>query len=190
MVHIQRFIRRFACLLAAIFAVTLMPATASAQDFQTRFVADFERMRSNVLAMVDSMPDSGLRSAPTDDVRDFAEQIEHIAIGNVNLIASGVDADRVDLGVDPDVYLNDKTELKNFVNVAFDRVHEMLTAMSEEEYHSEGSLFGQIPTPKWRIVQAAFEHGIWTLGSTVPYVRLNGGVPHSFNIVPSGGSTM
>lgn len=185
----QRFHRGAAALVATL-AVLLAPATASAQDFQSRFVADFERMRANVLAMVDSMPASGLRSAPTEEVRDFAEQIEHVAIGNVNLIASGVDADRVDLGVDPDVYLNDKTELKNFVNVAFDRVREMLTAMSEEDYLAEGQLFGQIPTPKWRIVQAAYEHGIWTLGSTVPYVRLNGGVPHSFSIVPSGGSTM
>ncbi|HEX6250639.1 MAG TPA: hypothetical protein VFZ56_04315 [Gemmatimonadaceae bacterium] len=48
-----------------------------------------------------------------------------------------------------------------------------------------GRVFGQVPLPKWQIVQAAWEHGIWTLGATVPCVRLQGGTPHSFSIVPA-----
>lgn len=183
MTHVAKYIRRIAS--CAILMTVTLTSGVSAQDFQARFVGDFERMRDNVLAMVDSMPDSGLRSAPTEDVRDFAEQIEHIAVGNVSLIASGIDADRVDLGFDPEVYLNDEAELKRFVNAAFDRVREMLEAMSEHDFMEEGQLFGQIPTPAWRIVQAAYEHGIWTLGSTVPYVRLQGGVPHSYGIAPN-----
>lgn len=170
----------------AVFITLLLPATAFGQEFQEKYMADFERMRGNVLAMVDSMPDGGLRSAPTEGVRDFAEQIEHVALGNVNLIASGVGADRTDLGFDPDVYLNDKTELKHFVNVAFDRVRDLLSAMSEDDFMAEGQLFGQIPTPNWRIVEAAYEHGVWTLGSTVPYIRLEGGTPHSYDLVPGG----
>lgn len=173
-------------------AVTVMLATltstAAAQSSPDDYIADFERMRVNVLAMLDSMPEAGLRSAPTDDVRDFAEQIEHIVIGNVNLIASGVDADRVPLGLDRDVYLNDKAELERAVNVAFDRVRDMLSAMSEADLMAEGQLFGQIPLAKWRIVQAAYEHGIWTLGATVPYVRTQSATPHSFNIVPTSGT--
>lgn len=149
-----------------------------------KLIADFERMRVNVLAMVDSMPATGLRTAPTPDVRDFAEQIEHVVIGNVNLIASGIDADRTPLGLDKEVYLNDKAELKRLVNVGFDRVRDMLTAMTPADLAGQGSLFGQIPLPKWQIVQAAYEHGIWTLGATVPYVRLQGGTPHSYGIVP------
>ena len=151
-----------------------------------KFIADFERMRTNVLAMVDSMPAAGLRTAPSEGVRDFAEQIEHVVIGNVNLIASGVDADRIPLGLDKEVYLNDKAELKRMVDVGFDRVRDMLSAMTQADLAMEGRLFGQIPLPKWQIVQAAYEHGIWTLGATVPYVRLQGGTPHSFGIVPGG----
>lgn len=162
----------------------LLTTPAAAQSPVESYVADFERMRVNVLAMVDSMPAAGLRTAPTEGVRDFAEQIEHVAIGNVNLIASGVDADRIPLGLEKEVYLNDRAELKRLVDVAFDRVREMLSAMTPEDLRSEGKLFGQIPQPKWKIVEAAYEHGLWTLGATVPYVRLQGGTPHSYNIVP------
>ncbi len=182
MPHTRESLRR--SVMVAFLITVLLPATAFGQEFQERYIADFERMRGNVLAMVDSMPDGGLRSAPTEGVRDFAEQIEHVALGNVNLIASGVDADRTDLGLEPEVYLNDKTELKRFVNVAFDRVRDLLRAMSQEDFMAEGRLFGQIPTPNWRIVEAAYEHGVWTLGATVPYIRLEGGTPHSYDLVP------
>ena len=169
----------------AVLLVLAAHAPLRAQTPKAKFIADFERMRTNVLAMVDSMPAAGLRTAPTEGVRDFAEQIEHVVIGNVNLIASGIDADRIPLGLDKDVYLNDKAELKRMVNVGFDRVRDMLTAMSDADLAAEGRLFGQIARPKWQIVQAAYEHGLWTLGATVPYVRMQGGTPHSYGIVPS-----
>jgi hypothetical protein len=60
----------------------------------------------------------------------------------------------------------------------------LLNAMSPADLAAEGRLFGQVPLPKWQIVQAAYEHGIWTLGATVPYVRMQGGTPHSYGIVP------
>ncbi|MGH7475345.1 MAG: DinB family protein [Longimicrobiales bacterium] len=179
-------VARWTSSVAAVLGMLAAVQPAAAQTSKERYVANFERMRLNVLAMVDSMPAAGLRTAPTEGVRDFAEQIEHVALGNVNLIASGIDADRIPLGLEKEVYLNDKEELKRLVNVAFDRVREMLNAMSPEDLLAEGRLFGQVPLPKWQIVEAAYEHGLWTLGATVPYVRLQGGVPHSYGIVPRG----
>jgi len=158
---------------------------ALGQTPKAKFVADFDRMRTNVLAMVDSMPAAGLRTAPSKGVRDFAEQIEHVVVGNVALIASGIDTVRIPHGMNKEVYINDKAELKKLVNPGFDRVRDMLNAMSPADLLAEGRLFGQIPLPKWQIVQAAYEHGIWTLGATVPYVRLQGATPHSFGIVPA-----
>ena len=170
---------------AVLLLALIAQSSALAQSPKEKYVADFERMRVSVLGMIDSMPAAGLRTAPTKGVRDFAEQIEHVVVGNVNLIASGIDANRVPLGLDKEVYLNDKAELKRLVNVGFDRVRDMLSAMSQEDLAAEGRLFGRVPLPKWQIVQAAFEHGIWTLGATVPYVRMQGGTPHSFSIVPA-----
>ena len=170
----------------AVLLLTLIAqSSALAQSPKEKYIADFERMRVSVLGMIDSMPAAGLRTAPTKGVRDFAQQIEHVVVGSVNLIASGIDANRVPLGLDKEVYLNDKAELKRLVNVGFDRVRDMLSAMSQEDLAAEGRLFGRVPLPKWQIVQAAFEHGIWTLGATVPYVRMQGGTPHSYGIVPA-----
>ena len=173
---------------ALLIAATLLAAgveRAAAQDLRARYIADFERMRTQVLAMVDSMPASGLRSKPTPEVRDFAQQIEHVVTGNIGLIQSGIDANEADLGIAPEVYLNDKEQLARFVNLGFDRVNAMLTGLTAGDLLQQGRLFGRMPMEKWKIIQAAYEHGIWTLGSTVPYVRLAGGVPHSYAIVPT-----
>lgn len=169
----------------AIALVVLGARPAAAQDLRAKYIADFERMRTQVLAMVDSMPASGLRFKPTPEVRDFAQQIEHVVTGNIGLIQSGIDATEAPLGIAPDVYLNDKAELRRFVTLGFDRVNEMLTALTAADLMAQGRLFGSIPMEKWQIIQAAYEHGIWTLGTTVPYVRLQGNVPHSYGIVPT-----
>ncbi|NIP58614.1 MAG: hypothetical protein GWM92_18000 [Gemmatimonadetes bacterium] len=187
--------RRFRTLLAPIAAplaaVLLLSPPASSQmldatAFRASAIDDFQRMRGNVLQIVDAMPDSALHFMPTPGVRNFAEQIEHVVVGNVNIVASGVDADRIPLG-DKSVYLNDKAELRAFVNRGFDRVREILEGMEDAELQEEGSLFGQIPTPKWKIVELAYEHGVWTMGSLVPYMRLNGVTPPSYGLVPGGG---
>ena len=170
----------------ALLVVLLVAAPLQGQE-KEKLQDDFRRMRANVLGMVEAMPVSGLRTAPTPGVRDFAEQIEHIAIGAVNIIALGVDADRIDLGADSEVYLNDKEELKAFVGLAFDRVDEMLAEMTPEELAAPGSLFGQLERPRWMIVQVAYEHSVWTLGATVPYLRLNDSAPPGYNLVPGIG---
>ena len=176
-------------LLAAAGILAAVAAPAGAQDLQEKIRDDFRRLQANVVGMVDAMPAEGLRSAPTEGVRDFAQQIEHVAIGAVNIVATGLDGDMVELGMDPEVYLNDKEALKAFVNVAFDRLDAVLADMGEEEFQAPASLFGQLERPRWMILQVGYEHSVWTLGATVPYLRLNGSAPPGYNLVPGVGGS-
>ncbi|MDT8340083.1 MAG: DinB family protein [Longimicrobiales bacterium] len=168
----------------------LVPLPASGQDILSKLRDDFGRLRGNVVGMVEAMPTSGLRTAPTEGVRDFAQQIEHIAVGAVNLIALGLDEDRIDLEMDPEVYLNDRDALVAFVHHAFDRVDAALAEMTPEDLLQPASLFGRLERPRWMVLALAYEHGVWTLGATVPYLRLNGAAPPGYNLVPrvGGGS--
>ena len=134
--------------------------------------------------MVDAMPASGLRTAPTEGVRDFAQQIEHVVQGNVGIISSGYDRPVDVQQMDPEVYLNSKDELKRFVNAGYDLVNEMITTMSADEMKEDTQLFGQATVQKWKLIQTAYEHGVWTLGATVPYLRLNGAAPPGYNLIP------
>ena len=173
-------------LLAVASLAVLTAAPLAAQDMRAMLIDDFERQRGNVLGMVDAMPEDGLRTAPTEGVRDFAQQIEHVVQGNVGIIQSGYDRP-VDLPqLDPEVYLNSKTELKAMVNAGYDIIKEMLESMSDDEMMADANLFGQATVKKWKLVQTAYEHAVWTLGATVPYVRSQGGTPPGFNLIPGG----
>ena len=38
-------------------------------------------------------------------------------------------------------------------------------------------------TGGWKILKTAYEHGVWTLGATVPYLRLQGATPPGYNVI-------
>jgi hypothetical protein len=170
--------------LATLALVALATTPLAAQEMTAALADDFERQRDNVLGMVDAMPESGLRTAPTEGVRDFAQQIEHVVQGNVGIIRSGYDRP-VDIPErDPEVYLNSKEELKRFVNAGYDIVNEMVSSMTADEMTEDALLFGQATVQKWKLIQTAYEHAVWTLGATVPYLRLNGATPPGYNLIP------
>jgi len=172
-------------LIYALAAAALMVAPAlQAQELKNSLLNDFERQRANVLGMVEAMPDEGLRTAPTDGVRDFAQQIEHVVQGNIGIIRSGYDRPVEIPEVDPQVYLNDKEELKRMVDAGYDVVMEMIQGMSDDDLQADTQLFGQATVKKWQLVKTAYEHAVWTLGATVPYLRMQGGVPPGYNLIP------
>lgn len=170
--------------IGALALATLMAGPLAAQDMTAALADDFERQRANVLGMVDAMPQEGLRTAPTEGVRDFAQQIEHIVQGNVGIIRSGFDRPVEIPETNPDVYLNDKEALKSFVNAGYDLIISMVTQMSADDMAGDTQLFGQATVQRWKLVQTAYEHGVWTLGATVPYLRLQGSAPPGYNLIP------
>ena len=171
-------------LFTAALALAVLAPAAQAQDVKSSLINDFQRQRDNVLGMVDAMPEAGLRTAPTEGVRDFAEQIEHVVQGNVGIVRSGFDRPAEIPQMEADVYLNSKDELKVFVNAGYDLVIEMIESMSEADMMADANLFGQATVQKWQLVKTAYEHAVWTLGATIPYVRSQGGTPPGYNLIP------
>ncbi len=162
------------------------PPAARAQVTLERVLEDWGRYRRNVLAFVDAMPEEHLDFRPTSGVRSFAEQIEHIVRTNLDLVATGV----LEMDTPPTMggrgaYLRSRRELRDFVGRTFDFVEESLRALPGGLTGS-GRIFDRT-MPKWRILGLAREHGVWTLGQLVPYLRLNGVEPPEYVLLPGGG---
>ena len=150
--------------------------TIDVESIRTLLLSGFENNRLMDVDFVRAIPDSALRWAPNEVVRDFAEQIEHTALDNVLFVAMGVtDGERPSFG-DPDNYLNDKEALVEAVNAAYDWVMESLRTIPAEELVMETELFGQ-QMVKWRVYLQALEHAYWTRGQLVPYCRAHGIAP-------------
>jgi uncharacterized damage-inducible protein DinB len=155
---------------------------AGAQTPRELLVQDWERHREIVLAYVDAMPEEHFGFRPTPGVRTYAEQIEHIVTDNVSIVATvfGQD-DRPDLG-DPERYLAEKEGLRAHVRAGYAFVLQVIREASDEELAAPGEVFGRYRVPRWRALEGAREHATWTLGQTVPYLRLNGVEPPPYQV--------
>ncbi len=138
-----------------------------------------EQHRLMDVDFVRAIPDSALRWAPTDGVRDFAQQIEHIVLDNVMFVHVGVLGqgfdDQPSFG-DREVYLNDKRALERLVDATYGWVKEHLADLSDAKLLEATELFGQ-PMTNWRVFLMALQHADWTRGQLVPYYRMNGVQP-------------
>jgi uncharacterized damage-inducible protein DinB len=147
-------------------------------------VEDWERQRETVLRYVEAMPEENLGFLPTPGVRTFAEQIEHIVTDHVAIVATAFGLSRrPDLG-DPDEYLTSQEALLEHVRSGFDFVLEVVRDASEGDLRAEGDVFGRYRVPRWKALDGALEHGTWTLGQVVPYLRLAGQTPPPYQVFP------
>lgn len=146
-------------------------------------IADWERDRDNVLAYAAAIPDSAVGFRATKGVRTFAEQIEHLASTNVQVVAVGLEG-RQKLPVlgDSARYLHDRDALVAYARASYDYVLGALRAATPAQLARTFPLFGEPPARASRWLQLSREHTAWTLGQTVPYLRLNGATPPSYKL--------
>ncbi|GAC1648111.1 MAG: hypothetical protein NVS4B3_03180 [Gemmatimonadaceae bacterium] len=145
-------------------------------------VGQLERERANVLAYVDATPDSVLVYRPTPGVRTFAQQVDHIVSTDILVAQLLRPASTYPVLGDTGAYFHTKPALRAYVVAAYEYTSNTLRAASADQMLEARSLFQQPPAPVWRWFAMAHEHAAWTLGQTVPYLRLNHVAPPSYQL--------
>lgn len=166
---------------ALLAAATLVPAALEAQvPPRDYLIGGFERQKGVMLQYVDAMPDSAWHFAPTPGVRNYAQQLEHIAQATSGLtrrIAGTVPA--APSFPTADEYLNNRASMRAFMAAAFDDAIAVVRAMTDADMAATRDMFGMSRTG-WQWIIGIQEHTAWTLGATVPYLRLNGVTPPTY----------
>jgi hypothetical protein len=163
----------------------VLPARAAAQKpliSQAALIAIVENHKGAVLRYIDAAPDSMLGFRPTPGVRTFAQQIEHAA-GSDALIAHMAitgSAKGIPAMGDTAVYLHNKAALKTYAAAAMDHTVAMLRGVSDAAMDENIVQFGNKVT-RGRALMELLDHFPWTLGQTVPYLRLNGVTPPEYS---------
>ena len=168
----------------ALLCIALLPASAQAQSAVSKDVLDdWQRDRTAVLAYIAAMPDSATGYRPTPGVRSFAEQFDHIVSTNLDVAAIALKGlkSAPTLG-DTAVYLHNKAELLKFATATYDYFQEALKGATAAQLAKPVAMYGQPPQPVGRLVTLSLEHSVWTLGQTVPYLRLNGVKPPAYQM--------
>ena len=170
---------------ALTFLPLALPAPVAAQ---TRFVSRaalisiVENHKGAVLRYIDAAPDSMLGFRPTRGVRTFAEQIEHAAGSDAyiaHVAITGSEKGIPSMG-DSAVFLHNKAALKTYAAAAMDHTIAMLRGLSDAAMDENIVQFGHKVT-RSRALMELLDHFPWTLGQTVPYLRLNGVTPPEYS---------
>jgi uncharacterized damage-inducible protein DinB len=167
--------------LVALIVASFAALPAAAQISRASLIDVGQVHKAAVLRYVDAAPDSMLGFRPTPGVRTFAEQIEHAA-GSDALIAhlAITGSEKVPPLGDPNVYLTNKAALKTYAAAAMDHTIAMLQGLSDAAMAEEITQFGHKVT-RYRALMELLDHFPWTLGQTVPYLRLNGVTPPEYS---------
>jgi len=168
--------------LAFVHVTAVMPLVAQQRLIsQQALIAVVENHKGAVLRYIDAAPDSMLGFRPTKGVRTFAEQIEHAA-GSDALIAhlAITGSMKVPPMGDSAIYLHNKAALKTYAAAAMDHTIQMLKGVSDASMLENIVQFGNKVT-RGRALMELLDHFPWTLGQTVPYLRLNGVTPPEYS---------
>jgi uncharacterized damage-inducible protein DinB len=174
--------RLFAALTLVQIAAAAPLAAQKPLISQEALIAVVQNHRGAVLRYIDAAPDSMLGFRPTKGVRNFAEQIEHAAVSDAliaHLAITGSTKGMPAFG-DSAKYLHNKAQLKIAAAAAMDHTIEMLRGVSDAAMLENITQFGNKVT-RGRALMELLDHFPWTLGQTVPYLRLNGVVPPEYS---------
>ena len=172
-------------LAAALTLLSLAVVTPTAAQkpliSQAALIAIVENHKAAVLRFIDVAPDSMLGFRPTKGVRTFAEQIEHAA-GSDALIAHAAITGTMKVPAlgDSAVYLHNKAALRKYAAAAMDHTIQMLKGVSDAAMLEDIVQFGNKVT-RGRALMELLDHFPFTLGQTVPYLRLNGVTPPEYS---------
>lgn len=168
----------------AIPVLALLPLAvpAAAQQFvpQSALIAMVEVHKASILRYIDAAPDSMLGYKPTPEVRTFAEQIEHAAWADAFIAHTAITGSKeVPSFGEKTVYLKNKAALRAYATAAMDHTIEMLRGVSDAAMTQEITQFGK-KLPRYRALMELLDHFPWTLGQTVPYLRIHGVKPPEY----------
>ncbi len=159
----------------------LVPITLAAQNpSRLAMVGEWEHQKKHALAVVDVAPDSMLGFRTTPGVRTFAEQMIHAAGSGAYIVADALGIKPpADLMGDRNAFHKNKVALRGQTEKFYDYVIGVLKTASDSTLLGDATMFGGVK-PAWLWIVTAHSHGAWTLGQTVPYLRMNNVKPPEF----------
>jgi hypothetical protein len=166
-------------LFVATLVFTALASTARAQTKQ-QMIDDWERQRANFLAYIDAMPDSAMSFMPTPGVRDFAQQIVHAVSTNLEVSAIALKGLKDAPFTLDTAQLHQKPALRDYTDRAFGFLLDALKNATPSQLLKQSSVYNLAPQSASRWLSLSYEHAVWTLGQTVPYLRLNGVTPPAY----------
>jgi len=141
-------------------------------SLKAQLLRDWERAKAYTKEYLDAMPAGKYSARPVDSIRSFAEQMLHLAQGNVNLVSNGTGKERIFTGrnFEKSSTAQHKDSVVYYVMTSYDYCIDGIKNMDASKLE-EPSARG-ITRLAW--ILKGFEHQTHHRGQCTIYIRLQG----------------
>lgn len=158
--------------------LTAFRATAPATDRVNAMIADWERAKVYTREYLDAMPADKILFKPTPEMRSFAEQMLHLAMGNAGIVGTSTGKERLfKENIEKSDAYKTKEAMTEAVMKSYDFVIAALKEMNDETLNEKVKFFNGQEYTRETGIGKAFEHQTHHRGQTTIYLRLNGITP-------------
>lgn len=142
---------------------------------KNQMIKDWERAKAYTQEYLNAMPADKFAFKAQDSVRSFAQQMLHLAQGNMGLSANGTGKERIWGGrnLEQGSAAQSKDSVVYYVNTSYDFVIDGIKNMDAAKL-GESFKRGNFDESRYSWLLKAFEHQTHHRGQTTIYIRLAG----------------
>jgi uncharacterized damage-inducible protein DinB len=165
-------------LFTLVFSITGIPGQAqpiTGDQIKAQFIKDWERAKAYTLEYLNAMPADKYGFKAVDSIRSFAQQMLHLAQGNVNLISNGTGQTRIFAGrnLEASEGARSRDSVVYYVSQSYYFCIQGVKDLDPAKYaETVGS--GNFKQMRYTWILKAFEHQTHHRGQTTIYIRLLG----------------
>jgi Uncharacterized protein conserved in bacteria len=150
-------------------------ASGGDDSLKAQMVKDWQRAKNYTRAYLETMPADKYSFRPVDSIRSFAEQMLHLAQGNVFLMSNGSGTPRIfaNRNLEKTATAQSRDSVMYFVMASYDYCIDAVRNSDPAKY-DEVVKGGPYPETRRAWMMKAFEHQTHHRGQATIYIRLQG----------------
>jgi uncharacterized damage-inducible protein DinB len=164
-----------------LFAVTICSYSKAQQlssaDIKAQMVKDWERAKSYTVDYLNTMPADKYSFKAVDSIRSFAQQMLHLAAGNVFLMMNATSLPPLPWlseGLENSKTAQGKDSVMYYVTSSYDYCLNAVKNFDVNKWGEKVKLFNTYDETRFAVINKVFEHQSHHRGQTTIYIRLNG----------------
>lgn len=164
-------------LLCLVHSTKSFSQSFTAQDIKAQMVKDWERGKAYTIDYLNTMPASKYTFKAVDSIRSFAQQMLHLASGNVFIMMNATDLPPLPwLSSNPEnsATAQSKDSVMYYVTTSYDYCIDAIKNFDINRWGEKIKMFNTYDETRFAVMNKAFEHQSHHRGQTTIYIRLNG----------------
>jgi len=165
------------CLISFTIPSAVSSQALTSADIKAQMVKDWERAKAYTVDYLNTMPADKYGFKATDSVRSFAQQMLHLASGNVFIMMNAVAKPPLpwlSFDMENRATAQNKDSAMYYIVASYDYCIDAVKNSDVNKWGEKTKMFNTYEVTRFALMNKTFEHQDHHRGQTTIYIRLNG----------------